>query len=108
VLDGQNGGIAHRRGTGVPFSLPARYNPDPGLRLGVKYVEFRDAVVRYLDAHPKGAAWRDLRMRVGLPYRVPCYTWVYRMEREVGLRRHREGRSMVWTVRPRRRGRSGS
>ena len=64
----------------------------------MRYEQFREAIRGYLKAHPAGATWTELRKDLGLKYRSPCYSWIYRMENEVGLRRTRRGPRMVWTI----------
>ena len=69
----------------------------------MRYHEFRDEIVSYLRQHPRGATWRELKAALRLPYSVPCYTWIRRMEAESGLRRIRGPRGLIWVVTGRRR-----
>jgi hypothetical protein len=66
----------------------------------MRYDQFREAVRGFLEKRPKGATWGELRTGLRLAYRTPCYTWLHRMEDEIGLRRTRGSRGMVWTVVP--------
>jgi len=66
----------------------------------MRYEEFRDAVAGELRANRDGLTWAQLKRRLRLPYRTPCYEWLARMEKDVGLTREPgEGRAYVWTVR---------
>jgi hypothetical protein len=64
----------------------------------MRYHQFRDAIRGYLRKRPDGATWAELRDELKLAYRTPCYTWIYRLENEAGLRRAKGRRGMVWTV----------
>lgn len=64
----------------------------------MRYDQFRDAVRGFLRDRPGGATWVELREGLKLPYRTPCYTWIYRMEDEAGLRRSHGRRGKVWTL----------
>jgi len=64
----------------------------------MRYEQFRDSVRGYLQRHPEGATWAQLREELQLPYRTPCYTWIYRMEDEVRLQRARRGSMKVWKI----------
>jgi hypothetical protein len=66
----------------------------------MRYVEFRDLILKELKRNPKGFTWIELRDRLNLPYEKACQTWIYQLEEEIGL--HRvigEGRALVWKVR---------
>jgi hypothetical protein len=65
----------------------------------MRYVEFRDAILSELRRSRSGLTWTELRERLDLPYRSPCYEWLRRMEREDGLTRTPGGgRALVWRV----------
>ena len=64
----------------------------------MKYEQFRDSIAQYLQSHPQGVTWPELKDRLGLPQRTACYTWVYRMEEDVGLLREPSPKGMVWRV----------
>ena len=70
----------------------------------MRYVDFRDSILRELRRRPGGLTWPQLRDGLDLPYKSPCSEWVKRMEREDGLTRAPgEGRAYVWKVRRRSR-----
>jgi hypothetical protein len=70
----------------------------------VRYEEFRNLIRSHLRAHPKGATWPELKEELNLPQRTACYSWIYRMESEIGLRRERSVNGMVWRLGKPRRG----
>jgi len=61
---------------------------------------FAAAVTKALKETLGGLTWYDLRQRAGLNQRTPNPTWVYRLEKEHGLRRVRNGRNLqiVWKL----------
>lgn len=68
------------------------------------YVDFRQAILSELRRNRSGLTWPQLRERLDLPYRSPCYEWLRRMEREDRLvRKPGDGRALVWKVESRRR-----
>jgi hypothetical protein len=62
----------------------------------MRYEQFRDLVRNELRVRKGGTTWTVLKARLRLPQRTPCYTWIYRLEKEIGLRRTRGPRGMVW------------
>lgn len=64
----------------------------------MRYLEFRASIENELRRNPEGLTWNQIKVRLNLPYSVPCYTWLYRLEREIGLTRIKEGRSMIWKL----------
>ena len=65
----------------------------------VRYEEYRNAVREELQRAPGGLTWAQLKLRLGLPYKVPCPAWTRRLEREIGLTRVAgKGRAHVWQV----------
>ncbi len=64
----------------------------------MRYEEFRDSIRNGLRAHPQGLTWRELKDQLELPQKTPCYSWIARLETEIGLERSRAGRSMVWRL----------
>jgi len=69
----------------------------------MRYVEFRDAIVKELRRKRSGLTWAELKERLDLPYGTPCHEWIRRMEDEAGLTRTPgSGRAYVWKVERRR------
>ena len=64
----------------------------------MRYHEFRARILTFLRSQHEGATWKELRARLRLSYKTPCYTWIYRMEEEDGLRRVHGPRGMIWRV----------
>ena len=65
----------------------------------MRYVDFRDFILRELQGSRMGLTWRELKERLDLPYDRPCPEWVSRLEQEIGLIRGKgTGRAFVWTV----------
>ena len=61
---------------------------------------FAAAVTKALRETLVGLTWTEIRRRTGLSQLTPNPTWVYRLERECGLRRLRRGKNLqtVWTL----------
>ncbi len=66
----------------------------------MRYIDFRTQVEQELRANPDGLTWLQLKERLSLPYKQPCYTWISQMEAEIGLTRRRQPGGMVWTLAP--------
>jgi hypothetical protein len=65
----------------------------------MRYVDFRDSILRELQRHRTGLTWAQLQDRLALPYQRPCPTWTKQLEDEIGLCRTKgEGRALVWKV----------
>jgi hypothetical protein len=65
----------------------------------MRYEEFRDRIRAHLKDRPDGATWPELKARLKLPQRTACYSWVYRMQDEIGLKRTRGPQGSLWTLR---------
>jgi bifunctional DNA-binding transcriptional regulator/antitoxin component of YhaV-PrlF toxin-antitoxin module len=63
---------------------------------------FAAAVTKALKETLVGLTWTEIRRRTGLPQRTPNPTWVYRLERDHGLHRIRNGKNLqtVWLIEP--------
>ncbi|MCB1209298.1 MAG: hypothetical protein KDK97_08225 [Verrucomicrobiales bacterium] len=65
----------------------------------MSYVEFKTTLQRHLEKCSGGATWSELRDTLKLPYDRPCPEWTRRLEKEIGLVRHKgDGRSLRWTL----------
>jgi antitoxin component of MazEF toxin-antitoxin module len=60
---------------------------------------FAAAVLRVLTENPQGLAWSRIRELGELEQTTPNPIWVYRMEKEHGLRRTRDGKTLQTTWR---------
>ena len=66
----------------------------------MSYIEFKTTIQRHLATHSGGATWNELRDTLQLPYDRPCPEWTRRLEKEIGLVRHKGGgRSLRWVLR---------
>ena len=63
------------------------------------FVAFASAVLRVLTENPRGLAWSRIRELARLEQATPNPVWVYRMEKEHGLRRSRDGKTLQTTWR---------
>ena len=60
---------------------------------------FAATVLRILAEHPQGLTWSRIRELGELEQATPNPVWVYRMEKEYGLRRIRDGKTLQTTWR---------
>ena len=69
----------------------------------MRYIDFKDGILRELHKNSTGLTWLELKKRLHLPYEQPCPSWVERLEQEIGLSRTKgAGRAYVWKVRPKK------
>ncbi len=63
---------------------------------------FAAAVTKALKETLVGLTWTEIRRRTGLSQRTPNPTWVYRLERDHGLRRIQNGKNLqtLWLLVP--------
>jgi antitoxin component of MazEF toxin-antitoxin module len=61
---------------------------------------FAAAVTKTLKETLGGLTWFEIRRKAGLEQRTPNPTWVYRLEKECGVRRIRNGKNLqtVWRI----------
>jgi len=61
---------------------------------------FAATVLRVLAEHPQGLIWSEIRQLGELSQITPNPIWVYRMQRERGLQRVRDGKSLqiLWKL----------
>lgn len=64
------------------------------------FVAFAATVVRVLTENPLGLTWSRIRELGELEQTTPNPIWVYRMEKEHGLRRIRDGKTLqtMWRL----------
>jgi hypothetical protein len=62
------------------------------------YEEFRDKIKKALEYNDEGMTWTELRNKLGLDQVVPNNKWVRQMENDIGLKRFREVRGIVWRI----------
>ncbi len=65
----------------------------------MKYMEFKEEIERYLQQHPAGAVWLELKDQLKFTYKIPCPEWTRRLENEIDLERVKgPGRALVWRI----------
>ncbi len=86
-------------GTGKLLLIPTAQKTTPPKPT---FENFAAAVTKALRDTIGGLTWYDLRKRAGLSQRTPNPTWVYRLERDHGLRRIQNGKNLqtVWLLEP--------
>jgi hypothetical protein len=62
------------------------------------YLEFRDKVKKALEGEKEGLTWNQLKEKGSIEYTRPCYTWIGKLENEIGLTRKRKGRYVYWKL----------
>ena len=77
--------------------VPTQPKPKP---VKPTFADFASAVLKVLSLHPQGLAWSRIRQLAGVQGRTPNPTWVYRMEKEHGLQRTRDNKTMqvLWKL----------
>ncbi len=60
------------------------------------YDEFEQKIVSVLRETADPLTWTEIRMRGGLLQMFPNNGWVRRLEKDVGLRRDRDTRGIIW------------
>ncbi len=66
----------------------------------MSYAEFKQRIEGSLRRRKGGLTWREQRVAAGLPYERACSEWTRRLEREIGLRRVKGARALVWRIGP--------
>jgi hypothetical protein len=65
------------------------------------YEEFQSQIAATIRAAGKPLTWTEIRTATGLPQRFPNNQWVHRMEKDIGLIRHREPDGIIhWQLAP--------
>ena len=64
----------------------------------ITYSEFRDRIKKVLQYSDDGMTWTEIRTKLGLEQIVPNNKWVTRMEKDIGLKRFREIRGIIWRI----------
>ncbi len=66
--------------------------------LKMSYVEFRDKIKDVLQYNDDGMTWTEIRTKLGLEQIVPNNKWVKQMEKDIGLKRFREIKGIIWRI----------
>ena len=65
----------------------------------MKYIEFKDLILNSLINNPNGLTWKELKNTLNHPYKIPCQTWIYKLEDEINLVRSKKiNRSYIWKI----------
>lgn len=63
------------------------------------YAEYRANIQGALRKRPEGMTWKELKSELQLPYSQPCYEWMARLEKDIGLvRKEKRGNTLLWQV----------
>ena len=62
------------------------------------YNEFREKIQKSLEYRDDGATWTELRDQLALEQVVPNNKWVRQLEKDIGLKRIRDMRGVVWRI----------
>ena len=66
--------------------------------LKMSYVEFRDKIKGVLQYNDDGMTWTEIRTKLDLEQIVPNNKWVKQMEKDIGLKRFREIKGIIWRI----------
>jgi len=67
-----------------------------------EYDVFKKKVAAKLTQHELGLTWSEIKQKLKLKQKVPYNRWVKALEKDIGLRRIKDSRGMVWTLRRRK------
>jgi hypothetical protein len=67
-----------------------------------EYDVFKKKVEAKLAQHELGLTWTEIKQKLKLKQKVPYNRWVKALEKDIGLRRIKDSRGMVWTLRRRK------
>jgi DNA-directed RNA polymerase subunit RPC12/RpoP len=58
------------------------------------YEDFRDKIKSALKGH-LGLTWTEIRTNAKLPEKFPNNRWVHRLEKDIGLKRNKDGQGII-------------
>lgn len=61
-----------------------------------KYTEFKSKILELVNSRPSGFMWQEIREDLNLTQIVPNNKWVSRLEKEINLKRRKEGTTTYW------------
>ncbi len=74
-------------------------NPKPkNIKPKMPYSEFREKIQNALEYRDDGATWTELRDQLELEQVVPNNKWVRQLEKDIGLKRIRDMKGVVWRI----------
>ena len=63
------------------------------------YVEFKKLIHNALQTNPNGLTWRELKDTLNLSHKIPCQTWIYRLQDKIQLVRTKDrGKAYIWKI----------
>ncbi len=60
------------------------------------YEEFKNKVFNLLNSRPSGFIWQEIKDSLGLEIAVPNNRWVRKLEKDISLKRRKEGTTTYW------------
>ena len=83
----------------ISFVSKPRKNQKPKvIEPKMTYSEFREKIQKALEYRDDGATWTELRDQLGLEQIVPNNKWVRQLEKDIGLKRIRDMKGVVWRI----------
>jgi len=79
-------------------SKPAKNQRPKVVEPKMTYAEFRDKIQKALEYRDDGATWTELRDQLALEQVVPNNKWVRQLEKDIGLKRIRDMKGVVWRI----------
>lgn len=79
-------------------SRPKKNQRPKVVELKMTYAEFRDKIQKALEYRDDGATWTELRDQLTLEQVVPNNKWVRQLEKDIGLKRIRDMKGVVWRI----------
>lgn len=79
-------------------SKPVKHQKQKVIEPKMPYSEFRDKIQKALEYRDDGATWTELRDQLGLEQVVPNNKWVRQLEKDIGLKRTRDMKGVVWRI----------
>ncbi len=74
-------------------------NPKPQIvEPKMAYSEFKEKIQNALKYRDDGATWTELRDQLQLEQIVPNNKWVRQLEKDIGLKRIRDMKGVVWRI----------
>ena len=74
-------------------------NPKPkNIESKMPYSEFREKIRNTLEYKDDGMTWTELRDQLELEQVVPNNKWVRQLEKDIGLRRIRVMKGVIWQI----------
>ena len=77
-------------------SKPVRNEKPKMLEPSMTYPEFRNKIKGALEHKDNGMTWTELRESLELEQVVPNNRWVRQLEKDIGLKRTRDAKGVVW------------